>query len=186
MDKDTNELHEAIEHLEELQERLRKIAQEADEALAGFGIIETRADAYWLGQLRNLVGGEDSNPYDTTLETTLGELREELEGARQREKGDKSLGDEEWSKQYPDTAEGAVEFYTATHTVDSKPRKVIADPAVAGVWALLGVHADPECPDAVVYLRGYDDEWGRTRPENDAEQACVHDETPTRNGRVQV
>lgn len=76
-------------------------------------------------------------------------------------------------KKYPDTEQGARDALHEMAMYDGKRGTVIVDPYVTGVWAIKGAFDDPTCPDAVVYLGGYPDVWGKVRRDNDFEECEV-------------
>ena len=78
--------------------------------------------------------------------------------------------------QYPDTEEGALACLRDDSTLDLEGATCIPDPWVRGVWLVtLADHAHPGPDDpvqAIVYLKGYPDQWGERRPYNDFE--CLY------------
>lgn len=80
-------------------------------------------------------------------------------------------------KKYPDTLAGAKQMLKDDSTLDHDmidAAKGRPDPAVKGVWALYGVSDDEfEGPDAVVYLKGYPDPYGKDREYNDFELGSI-------------
>lgn len=90
---------------------------------------------------------------------------------------DESTGEEEWNKQYPDNARGAIEFLTDGIQIDPDFVKnefkwnpstcsVRPDPQVEGVWAI----ENKETGYAVIiYMKGYKEPFGNVRENNDFE-----------------
>lgn len=93
-----------------------------------------------------------------------------------------------WGQKYPDTEEGAKQFLNDISTWDVSNAKAIPDPQVDGVWKLTGLvqktrgagrsfKGAPVRGEAIVYLAGYKDPFGRIRKENDFESKEIFEAT---------
>ena len=72
------------------------------------------------------------------------------------------------SRQYPDTAAGAIQCLRDGSDLDVSRATAACDPAVDGVWMV--VHPGNDGAErSIVYLMGYKDPWGRARRSNDWE-----------------
>jgi hypothetical protein len=86
--------------------------------------------------------------------------------------------------QYPDTAEGALQYLRDDSSLDLDGATTQCDPWVEGVWKVILAVPEPEIGqeiEAIVYLGGYRCPLGDVRATNDFECFC-HDpeeEEPT-------
>jgi hypothetical protein len=81
----SDRIEKAVE-LEEIQNEMIELIDRARTVLRGTGMIGDRAEAYWLSHLLHAV--QQENRYDTTMESTIKELREndeEDEGEEEEE-----------------------------------------------------------------------------------------------------
>jgi hypothetical protein len=58
------------ERIEALQEQLQAIVEDAKRIVSAAD-EDGSANTYWVAQLENIIGGEGSNPYDITLQSTI-------------------------------------------------------------------------------------------------------------------
>ena len=78
-------------------------------------------------------------------------------------------------RQYPDTVQGAKQclkdlsdpYWAPPELIDSAIAQI--DPQVKGVWLLKNVSKFKGEENAIVYLAGYEDPFGRVRKMNDFE-----------------
>lgn len=72
---------------------------------------------------------------------------------------------------FANTCEGArAAFLEVVGRAVPDGASIERDPAMAGVWAIRGAFPDyPDRPDAIVYVEGYADPFGRIRKESDVE-----------------
>ncbi len=64
---------EIADDLEAIQAEMLDCLARAKDLLCGTGIIQDRAEAYWLSHIEHAL--QQVNRYDTTMETTIKELR---------------------------------------------------------------------------------------------------------------
>ena len=69
---------------------------------------------------------------------------------------------------FPDTANGAIDYLKKNATIEMKGAKAFADPQVDGVWKVTHPH-DEKYEYSIVYLKGYREPLGNIRRENDFE-----------------
>lgn len=75
-------LEVTVETLEDIQGKLVELLQEARDAVRGLGLIERRAQSYWLHQLAVLADEHEASYNATgTIGDTIFEIVQELEGA---------------------------------------------------------------------------------------------------------
>jgi hypothetical protein len=73
-------------------------------------------------------------------------------------------------KEYPDTAQGAIQCLRDDSTLKLDGATARPDPSVAGVWmVMLDREKNDGMDTAIVYLGGYADPFGREREGNDFE-----------------
>ena len=89
--KDKIMLNEAIQKLEEkkdtildLLHEMESVLKEVDSAV-GYDATHTRAEAYWLTHIRSSLSKDLGNPYDTSADDTIKEVRELAESAEVQE-----------------------------------------------------------------------------------------------------
>lgn len=82
---------------------------------------------------------------------------------------------------FKDTQDGARAcFQHVTGKPVPEGAQVIPDPFVRGVWAIRDAFPGEPEPDAVVYLAGHKNPWGRVREDNDVEAGVLPSRDYTR------
>lgn len=80
-------LTEAVRKLEEKKETILDLLHEMEAVLkevdsaVGYDATHSRAEAYWLTHIRSSLSKDLGNPYDTSADDTINEVRELMESA---------------------------------------------------------------------------------------------------------
>lgn len=85
--KDKIMLKEAIQNLEEKKDTILNLLHEMEavlkevDATVGYDAVHSRAEAYWLSHIRSSLMKDFGNPYDTSADDSINEVRELMESA---------------------------------------------------------------------------------------------------------
>lgn len=74
----SSKYEETIHRLREMQAEILEMMYQARSLLRDVEdrSVLARAEAYWIPTIESMAGGENGNPYDTSIRTTLEELEE--------------------------------------------------------------------------------------------------------------